>query len=557
MASMVRTATLWPITLSRRTGVAIALVVLLALRIWMALTLRVNSDETQHLHIVWCWTQGLLPYRDVFDNHAPLFHILYAPLLAAFGERADIVPLMRLAVIPWFALTLWLTWRVGTVLFNRHIGWIAALITALQPTFFTRSVEFRPDDAWAAAWMATLLLAASGPPTPQRALRCGLLAGLALAFSIKSGVLILAALLAAALVLALLTWQRRAPGALATLRMAAMTAAGGAVLPATIAIAFAAAGAWAAIRYCLFVHNVADGLGRWSHAGWRLWALPLLLPALTLAMHEMLRDRGDAYKAGLRAWILGVAGLYATLRIGYQPLLDKQDVLPLVPMLAPFVAALLVRWTNRTTRHIAVGAVALLELTLALHNGRPWRDDAEQYTRELHTLLQLSSPTEYVMDDKAESIFRQRPSYWVLENVTLHRFGDGSIRDDIAAQLVADRVGVGVFERERGSDFDFVQHNYVAIAPHVDVAGKLLGTARAGDRLDFDVAVPNRYAILSNSGRVAGTLDGERYTAPRDLEAGPHEFVPQQDDVWTLETARAAALGYTPLIGPVVPSAPR
>ena len=186
MASMVRTATLWPITLSRRTGVAIALVVLLALRIWMALTLRVNSDETQHLHIVWCWTQGLLPYRDVFDNHAPLFHILYAPLLAAFGERADIVPLMRLAVIPWFALTLWLTWRLGTVLFNRHIGWIAVVITALQPTFFTRSVEFRPDDAWAAAWMATLLVAVSGPPTPQRALRCGLLAGLALAFSIKS-----------------------------------------------------------------------------------------------------------------------------------------------------------------------------------------------------------------------------------------------------------------------------------------------------------------------------------------------------------------------------------
>jgi hypothetical protein len=248
--------------------------------------------------------------------------------------------------------------------------------------------------------------------------------------------------------------------------------------------------------------------------------------------------------------------LYATLRIGYQPLLDKQDVLPLVPMLAPFVAALLVRWTNRTTGPIAVGAVVLLELTLTLHNGRPWRDDAEQYAQELHTLLQLSRPTEYVMDDKAESIFRQRPSYWVLENVTLHRLGDGSIRDDIAAQLVADRVGVGVFERERGSDFDFVQRNYVAIAPHVDVAGKLLGAARAGDRLDFDIAVPNRYAILSNSGAVAGTLDGERYTAPRELAAGPHEIVPQQDGVWALETARAAALGYTPLIA-AVPSARR
>jgi hypothetical protein len=52
-------------------------------------------------------------------------------------------------------------------------------------------------------------------------------------------------------------------------------------------------------------------------------------------------------------------------------------------------------------------------------------------------------------------------------------------------------------------------------------------------------------------------LDGRRYTAPRELGAGPHEFVPQRNDVWTLESARAAALGYTPLRAPAVPSAPR
>src|SRR5512144_27287 len=98
---------------------AVALLDLLALRIWLAFTLRVNSDEPQHLHTVWCWTQGLLPYRDVFDNHAPLFHLLYAPLLAALGERADIVPIMRLAVIPWYALAVWLTYRLGGVLYDR------------------------------------------------------------------------------------------------------------------------------------------------------------------------------------------------------------------------------------------------------------------------------------------------------------------------------------------------------------------------------------------------------------------------------------------------------
>jgi hypothetical protein len=534
---------------TRHAVVAAALVGLLALRVWLALTLRVNSDETQHLHVVWSWTQGILPYRDLFDNHAPLFHILYAPVLAALGERADIVPLMRLAVLPWYALTLWLTYCLAARLFDRQIAWIAVAITALQPTFFARSVEFRPDDAWAAAWIATMLVAVSGPPTPRRALQCGLLAGLALAFSIKSAVLITSALLAAALVLALLAWQRRPPGAWITLRVAAMTAVGGAVLPATIAIAFAAAGAWEAIRYCLFVHNVAPGLGRWSHAGVRLTAFPLLLPLLAAALWWMLRARSGEHKIALRAWALGVALIYAALRVSYQPLLDKQDVLPLIPMLAPFAAVLLVHLTKPAHTRTAAAGVLLAELAFTLHNARPWRDEARQYENELHTLLQLSAPGDYVMDDKAESIFRQRPSYWLLENVTLYRLNDGSIVDDIPARLVNDRVGVGVFERERGSDLAFVRRNYVAIAPHVEVAGKVFGAAGKGAPIDFDLAVPSRYAIVSDSGNVAGTLDGEPYTAPRELGAGPHEFVPERNDVWALESARAAALGYSPLGG--------
>ncbi|MFP5248032.1 MAG: hypothetical protein ACLGH0_15160, partial [Thermoanaerobaculia bacterium] len=43
---------------------------------------RFDSDEQQHLHVAWGWTAGLVQYRDLFDNHAPLFHILMAPLLA-------------------------------------------------------------------------------------------------------------------------------------------------------------------------------------------------------------------------------------------------------------------------------------------------------------------------------------------------------------------------------------------------------------------------------------------------------------------------------------------
>src|ERR1700692_2471357 len=89
----------------------------LLLRVAYVFAYRMNNDEPQHLHVVWAWTQGLLPYRDVFDNHAPLFHMLVAPLAAALGERADILTWMRMAMIPLSALTLWCTYLLGRELF--------------------------------------------------------------------------------------------------------------------------------------------------------------------------------------------------------------------------------------------------------------------------------------------------------------------------------------------------------------------------------------------------------------------------------------------------------
>ena len=41
----------------------------LVLRLFYIWHYRIDSDEPQHLHVVWGWTQGLLPYRDFFDNH--------------------------------------------------------------------------------------------------------------------------------------------------------------------------------------------------------------------------------------------------------------------------------------------------------------------------------------------------------------------------------------------------------------------------------------------------------------------------------------------------------
>ena len=41
-----------------------------------------DSDEPQHLHVIWGWVHGFVQYRDLFDNHMPLFQIVLAPVVA-------------------------------------------------------------------------------------------------------------------------------------------------------------------------------------------------------------------------------------------------------------------------------------------------------------------------------------------------------------------------------------------------------------------------------------------------------------------------------------------
>jgi hypothetical protein len=70
-----------------RRAVTALLVLQLGLRIGLATQQRFNADEPQHYHVAWGWSRGLLPYRDLFDNHTQLFHLLASPLVVLFGEH--------------------------------------------------------------------------------------------------------------------------------------------------------------------------------------------------------------------------------------------------------------------------------------------------------------------------------------------------------------------------------------------------------------------------------------------------------------------------------------
>src|SRR5204863_7576180 len=69
-------------------------------RIAFIFTHRIDSDEPQHLHVAWAWSRGLVQYRDVFDNHFPLLHPLFAPLMGVMPQSSAVFVIGRFAMLP-------------------------------------------------------------------------------------------------------------------------------------------------------------------------------------------------------------------------------------------------------------------------------------------------------------------------------------------------------------------------------------------------------------------------------------------------------------------------
>ena len=175
----------------------VLLVAALALRCFYILRYRYDSDEPQHLHTTWGWTQGLLQYRDFFDNHAPLFHILFSPLVSLVGERTDVLTFMRSAMVPLWFISLWCVWHIGRSLFSARVGLWSAVFISLLPWWFFCSVEYRTDNLWTPLWLGAVAVLVAGRLSRARCFAAGLLLGLCFTVSMKTSLLFAVCILAA------------------------------------------------------------------------------------------------------------------------------------------------------------------------------------------------------------------------------------------------------------------------------------------------------------------------------------------------------------------------
>jgi uncharacterized membrane protein len=350
----------------------------LVLRIAYVSRYRINTDEPQHLHVVWAWTQGLLPYRDVFDNHAPLFHVLLAPVAAALGERPDILTWMRVAMIPLSALTLWCTYLIARALFSRAVGVWAAIFLALLPRFFLTSIEFRADTLWAALWIAALAALLGGRLTPMRSFVGGALLGADVAVSLKSTMCLVA--LAGAYATVASTARARLRRSGMRVRVAVATAVlGFVIVPLATTAYFAGRGALAPFAYGTIGHNVLPVFGTGPGVTARVLVLLAFVPVCWAGLRIGVASTPAPGRAARRTVLLLTGVLYVALLEGAWPLETKQDYQVCFPILMIFLAVLAVGAARFMVRslHLRVqpasvlAIVALVEVAALLHIAPP------------------------------------------------------------------------------------------------------------------------------------------------------------------------------------------
>lgn len=509
------------------------LILLLLARVACVYTWRIDSDEPQHLHVIWGWANGLLQYRDIFDNHAPLFHLMYVPVYAAFGERPDILNIMRLATIPLYLTALWAVYLIGRELYSRQIGLWSALIAGLYPKFFLTSLEFRADDLWIVPWLLALAVLVREQLRLPHLFLAGMLLGIGLSASMKTSFLLMALALAALIIMLLQHKSVRKPFSHYVVGAAAMVA-GMALVPLMLIVYFYADGALAKMYYAVIQHNIVPSLGHWKHLGHTLFTLLWMVPMIIVMTWLLQRTCIDANRRQRRTLIFLTFSMALLWLNGFWPLITRQDFLPLIPLAVVVAAGELKQLfasggypiAEQQFRYAAVMLMlAGLELGLVVAKQHGKMHEPILEFPLLTETLQLTHPGEAIMDLKGETIFRPRPFYYVLEGVTRKRMELGMIQDSIPEDIVRTRTTVAGPDSDYlpGRGRQFINQNFIPVG-QLRVAGQWLKSQEG--EVTFDIRIPASYALVAEQGSVNGLLDGAPYVGPRQLAAGRHVFRP-------------------------------
>ena len=450
-----------------------------------------DSDESQHLHVIWGWARGFVQYRDQFDNHMPLFHLMFAPIFGLIGDRATILYVMRFIVLPMYFVAAWCTYQIGTSLFSRRVGVWSVILVGLYTRYHFVSVEFRTDNVWAPLWLLCVTVLVSGPLTVRRALVSGVLLGLCFGISMKSVLFLFSIAVAAPMTLLLVGRERVRQSWNHLAQCVAAFLIATAIVPATIIAFFAFKGVWHDFRYCVFDFNfLARGVPDNSVIlkGNAAGTVIIVSFIIVYLAYQLTRTQNNAGLAFRRGFVLIVCASYLLTLKTFWPVVSHDDYPPFYPLAAVFCSDALLAFSNtlighrwnqgRTFRLVPLPAfVAFAEIFLLVGKQPIWKDRTGRETDLLRNVLALLEPSDHVLDSKGETIFRQRCVWPVFEGITMRSIERGIIADNTPQRCVETHacvVATTLFKRLSHDTRRFVRRNYLPVTNDLRIAGKEL-----------------------------------------------------------------------------------
>jgi hypothetical protein len=493
-------------------------------------------DESQHLHVIWGWARGFVQYRDLADNHMPLFQLLFAPIYKLIGDRGTILYWMRTILQSLYIVAFWCTYRIGSLLFSRRVGVWAAILVGLSFDYAFYSVEFRTDNLWAPLWLLCLSVLLGGGLTTRRALIAGLLMGLCFGVSMKTLLLLMSTVIGGSMTLIFVGRERLGIGWGQILGALAAFFASALIVPATIMAAFALYGIWPQFRYWVFEHNVVPGLS--NHPAWWVIIFAVGFPLVALGARRVVAAAPETMVAARRSFVFATAGFFFTALLSFWPFLSRQDYLPFYPLAFIICTGAVLTISDRWVRNRNAAKIwrvmpipawfGVGELLVALLAHPFWYDMAKLESDLLRDTLKLTEPGDFVFDRRGEMVFRQRCFYPIIETFTEERIRRGLMEDNVIQRCIDTRTCVAVLPGDMPSaTFRFLEQNYLPIGYRLRVAGVLLHSSADGKHFDFEIVIPASYKIIArDASTVMGVLDGERYEGKaRFLSPGTHTFV--------------------------------
>ncbi|MFZ0915925.1 MAG: hypothetical protein WAN04_03450, partial [Candidatus Udaeobacter sp.] len=464
-----------------------------------------------------------------------------------------------------YFIAAWCTYQLGTLLFSRRAGVWAVILVGLYTRYHFVSVQFRTDNVWATLWLLCITVLVAGPLTVQRALTAGVLLGLCFGVSMKSTLFLYSIAIAAPATLFLVGRQRLGQSWSNLAQCVAAFAVSTLTVPAIIMIFFALKGVWRDFRYCVFDFNfLARGTSENSlvHRSFLALAIIIALVIVFWVARQMIRAADNGGLAFRRGFILIVCVSYFLALKTFWPLRNLDDDPPFYPLAAVLCSGALIAASNallglksnqgRIFQRMPLPAfIAFGEIIVLVAMHPIWRDRTRPETDLLRNVLALLEPSDYVLDCKGETVFRQRCVRTVFETITKSAIERGLILDNTPKRCVETHtcvVATTQIKRFPPNTRRFVKRNYLPATNNLRIAGgKLKPSVTNPHHCEFNVTIPAVYEIISPGENVSGTLDGIPYNGARFLASGPHMFESKSTprDLIVL-WAQAVARHFTP-----------